>query len=158
MKLCNDGTRVTVNEDNLAVSGAGAADMFVGMHQDTYSAGRRMLNGAADNGVSAMTLQNAGGFAATDGFLSRAAVTVGTSFVTVATSRTGLGGTVTISGADTAGGAQFRMVKDWQGTTVRDVVAPLNTTTKTVTFQVVGDDLQMKVDNGTVSVFTTMQH
>jgi hypothetical protein len=157
-RLTDDGSRIAENAGNMAWSGAGAATFFSGTHHDTFVAGRRLLNGATDNGIAAFTLQNAGGITATDGFLSRAAVTVGTDFVTIATSRTGLGGTVTISGADTANGAQFSVIKTWQGTTVRDVIAALNPTTKVLSFQTSGNDLQMKVDSGTVSVFTTMLH
>jgi hypothetical protein len=43
-------------------------------------------------------------------------------FVTSASSHAGLGGTCIIFGYDPKGGAQFRVIKDWQGTTVRDVV------------------------------------
>lgn len=153
-RLCDDATRITVNEDNIAPS----ADFFAGLHHDSYGSGRRYLNGASDNHVAAMTLQNEGGMAATRGFMSRADVHVDSAFVTVATSHTGLGGTCVVSGYDPSGGAQFRVIKDWQGTTIRDVITPLNATGKALTFRVSGQDLQMKAGGGALIAFTTMLH
>lgn len=158
VRLCDTGSRITVNEDNLAGSGAGAADFFTGTHQDSYLNGRRQINGASDNNVASMTFQNEGGIAATQGFMSRAEIRVASSFATVATSQTGLGGTCIVSGYDPNGGAQFRVIKDWQGATVRDVVPPLNATGRGVAFRALGKDLQMKVDTGSLIVFTTMLH
>ena len=153
-RLCDDATRITVNEDNIAPS----ADFFSDSHHDSYGSGRRYLNGASDNHVAAMTLQNKGGMAATQGFMSRADVHIGLTFVTIATSCTGLGGTCVISGYDPDGGAQFRIVKDWQGATIRDIVPPLNATGKILTFRVSGPDLQMKAEGGALIAFTTMLH
>lgn len=158
VRLCDTGAQVAVNENNLAASGAGAADFFAGTHHDSYLDGRRRINGASDNRIAAITLQNEGGIAATQGFMSHADIRVGSSFVTVATSQTGLGGTCIVSGYDPNGGAQFRMIKDWQGTTTRDVVPPLNTTGKTLSFRISGNDLQMRVNAGFLVVFTTMLH
>lgn len=158
VRFCDSAEQVRVNENNVAASGPGAADFFTGSHHDGYTDGRRYLNGAADNGVAAMTLQNEGGIAATQGLMSRAGIAVGATFVTVATSQTGLGGTCVVSGRAGNDGAQFRMIKDWQGETVRDVVAPLNTTGRALAFRIIDNDLQMRVDAGTLTVFTTMLH
>ncbi len=158
VRLCNDGARVAANEGNLAISGPGAAGFFTGNHADTITGGRRLLNGALDNRMAAVTLQNGGGIAATDGFLSRTDIRVGTGFTTIAISRTGLGGTCIVSGYDPAGGAQLRMIKDWQGSTMRDVVAPLNATGRTLAFRTSGADLQMRVEGDPVIVFTTLLH
>lgn len=158
VRLCETGEQITVNEDNLAASGPGAANFFAGAHHDRYLGGRRQINGAGDNKVATMTLQNEGGISATQGFMSRADIRVASTFVTVATSQTGLGGTCIVSGYDGNGGAQFRTIQDWQGATTRDVVPPLNRTGKALAFRVSGQDLQMKVDTGTLVVFTTMLH
>jgi len=157
-RLCDAGAQITVNEDNLAASGAGVAGFFAGTHHDSYLNGRRRINGASDNKVAGMTLQNEGGIAATQGFMSRSDLRVASTFTTVATSQSGLGGTCIVSGYDPSGGAQFRVIKDWQGTTIRDVVVPLNATGKVLAFRMSGHDLQMKVDTNSLIVFTTMLH
>lgn len=158
VRLCDDGARVATNEGNLAVSGPGAAGFFLGNHADTVAGGRRFLNGAPDNRIAAITLQNGGAIAATDGFLSRTDIQVGREFTTIATSRTGLGGTCIVSGYDPTGGAQLRLIKDWQGGTVRDVVAPLNATGRILAFRTSGAELQMRVEGNPVTVFTTLLH
>jgi hypothetical protein len=158
VRLCDTGSLIAVNENNLATMDADTADFLTGTHPDRYHDGRRTINGATDNLVAGMTFQNEGGLSTTDGFLSRADIRVGSAFVTVARSLTGLGGTCIVSGYDPHGGAQIRVIKDWQGGTVRDVVAPLNATGKTMTFRTVGQALQMKVNTGSLVVFTTMLH
>ncbi|WP_308815578.1 glycosyl hydrolase family 28-related protein [Sphingomonas sp. GV3] len=157
-KLTTTGNRLTVNVDNRAVSGAGAASFFDGTHHESFAGGRRLLQGAADNGVTGMTLQTSGGFSAPLGLLSRSGVDVGTAFVNIADSQTGFGGTVTISGFDAGDGSMFRFVKNWLAGTMQDVVPPINNTTRTMTFQVTGNSLQMKTDAGALKVSTTMQH
>jgi len=157
MRQINNGARITVN-DGCIVDGAGAANFMDGAYADMALGGRRRLNGATDNGFAGMTLQNAGGAASTGGFMSRDNIAVGTSFVTIATSATGLGGSCVISGFDPIGGGQFRVTKDWQGATIRDVVVLLNSTGKVLTFQAVGNNLQMKCDVGMLNVFTTLNH
>lgn len=158
VRLSASGAWITINDNNMAVSGDGMASFFAGTHPDRYHDGRRAINGANDNRVAGMTFQNEGGLSATDGFLSHVDILVGSAFVTVARSLTGLGGTCIVSGYDPKGGAQIRVIKDWQGGTVRDVVAPLNATGKMMTFRTVGQELQMKVDTGSLTVFTTMLH
>lgn len=157
MRLINNGARIAVNDGNI-LDGAGAANFMDGAHADMSMGGRRQINGAIDNGFAGMTFQNKGGLAATGGLMSNHDIAVGSSFVTVATSVTGLGGSCVISGFDPMGGGQFRVTKDWQGTTVRDVVVLLNNTGKVLTFQAVGNDLQMKCDVGMLNVFTTLNH
>lgn len=158
VRLCDAGDRITINEDNIIASEARAANFFAGTHPDRYHSGRRTINGATDNKIAGMSFQNEGGLSATQGFLSRTDIKVGLVFVTIATSQTGLGGTCVVSGYNPDGGAQIRMIKDWQSGTVRDIVEPLNATGRVPTFRVVGNDLQMKVDVGSIIVFTTMLH
>lgn len=158
VRLCDSGTQIGVNEGNVAASGRGAFDFFVGTHHDSFIGGRRLVNGAQDNKVAGMTFQNEGGIVATQGFMSQSNIHVASSFVNIATSQTGLGGTCIVSGYDPAGGAKFRIIKDWQGPAIRDIVTPLNTTGKTLTFRISGSDLQMNVNSGSLIVFTTMLH
>ncbi len=158
VRLCDAGTQITVNEDNIAPAETQAGSFLAGTHPDHYLHGRRQINGAVDNKIAGMTFQNEGGLSATQGFLSRTDIRITPSFVTIATSQTGLGGTCIVSGYDPKGGAQLRLIKDWQGGNVRDVVAPLNATGKAVSFRVSGQDLQMKVEAGALTVFTTMLH
>jgi len=156
MRVINNGSRITKNENNL-IDGAGAATFMDGAHHDTCAGGRRQLNGASDNGLTGMTIQNEGGIAATAGFMSADNIVVGSaSFATIATSATGLGGQCVVSGYDPMGGGQFRLNKEWQGATVQTIGTPFNNTGKALSFDVVGNDLRMKVDGGSVIVFTTM--
>ena len=156
MRQVNNGARITKNEGNL-VDGTGLATFMDGAHHDTYLGGRRQLNGASDNGLAGMTIQNRGGIAATAGFMSADNIVVGnTALVTIATSATGLGGQCVVSGYDPVGGGQFRLNKEWQGGVVQNLGNPFNNTGKAISFEVVGNDLRMKVDTGSVVVFTTM--
>jgi hypothetical protein len=130
-----------------------------GAHHDVHMAGRRRYNGATDNGIEAITLQNEGGISATGGYLSRDNIVVSSAaFTTVAKSKTGLGGQCLISGYDPMGGGQFRINVEWQGTSFQTHGTPMNNTGKTMAFQVVGDDLRMTVSAGSVVAFTTLLH
>jgi hypothetical protein len=151
---------LTLNRNNI-VSGTNAVAFMAGMFADSQISGRKTLNGAADNGLADMTLQNLGGVSATSGFVTRTDIAVGTSWVTIATSLTGYGGAVRIAGAKTADpgtGAQFSFFKDWQGSDIKDVVASRAIFGSTASFQVSGQDLQMKLDAGSVVLTTTMLH
>lgn len=154
-KLSNSGAQITINDCNEVGGGPGAAQFMTDMHPDQYAAGRRLLNGAADNGMPAFTLQNEGGIVASKGLLSNDNIPVDTNFTTIATSATGLGGTCVVSGSGDGGG-QIRYLVDWQGTASQIIGTPSNSTGKVPSFQVVGNDLQMKVNTGLVTVFTTL--
>jgi hypothetical protein len=106
-----------------------------------------------------MNLQNGGGISATEGFLSTTNQLIADEFVTIAKSHTGFGGVVRISGYDSDGGAQFRFVKDFFSGAVTDLTPAVNNTSRVFDFQVVGSDLQMKVDTGnSVRVTVTLIH
>jgi hypothetical protein len=158
-KLTNTGDRLTVAKDNKVLSGPGAAAFFDGTYHDTYTGGRRLLNGATYNGVSGMSIQNAGGISATQGFLSTTNMLIGDAFVTIATSQTGFGAAVRISGFDSVDGSQFRFIKDFFSGVLIDIVAPVNNSSRIFSFQVVDNALQMKVDAGkSVRVTVTIIH
>lgn len=72
VRLCDSGQPITANQDKLAMSGNGTADLFADTHQDSYSDGRRRIAGASDSKIAAMKLLNKGGVTATKGFMLRA--------------------------------------------------------------------------------------
>lgn len=151
---------LTLNRNN-TVSGVGSANFMTGTFADRQISGRKTINGAVDNGVANMTFQNEGGVSATKGFLTQSGLTVGTSFVTIATSQTGFGGLVRVSGQVATGpfaGAQFSNLIDFQGTDIIQVYTARPVFGATATFQVAGNDLQMKVDTNSVMVTTTLIH
>lgn len=164
-RLTNAPALVGVNRNVRAFIGVNeipsqtAPNFHLNAHREAVLLGGRTLaHGAADNNITAMAYQNAGGVAAQGGFMSRNDVAVGSSPVVVATSATGLGGTVVISGYVNGSGAQFRFVKNWQGNTVNDAAAPIDSTGGAITFAfaVSGFDLTMTISGAGGVVFTTM--
>jgi hypothetical protein len=49
VRLCDTGSLIAVNENNLATMDADTADFLTGTHPDRYHDGRRTINGATDN-------------------------------------------------------------------------------------------------------------
>ncbi|HEX8421184.1 MAG TPA: glycosyl hydrolase family 28-related protein [Sphingomonas sp.] len=160
-KLADNGARVTVNWQNNVASGVGAATFMDNMHPLVVRNGRTLFNGATDNNLDMFNQQNQGGTSSSDGFLSKANVTINTNWTTIARSRTSTGGQVTISGT-VAGTGPFRLFKGWVGNVIQNVAPamdPFNVLAGLgLQFQTSGDDLQMKTTSGSVSVFTTMVH